>query len=167
MSTDTILAFFIGLIPALVVLIVEGRRNRITLQANLLLNLNEQWCSTEMKMLRKAASRKLLRNAIPNYELGELLDFFSMICYLYRARATNADLLYKQFGWWIIGYWLASKDWIQNARNIDPDGWKTFEEVAKSFVAREEVSKYPLPTNEVLRLFLTLETKLFMPRRIN
>ena len=169
MFSDTFASFLLGLVPsaiAVVALYIEGRRNRIALQTELLLNLNEQMNSMEMKRLRRKVAKNLIAKRKPNYELGELLDFYSMVCYLYRCKATNTDLLYNQFGWWIIRYWLCSKEWILNVRiDVDPDGWRNLESVANEFLIRDAKDGHPQPSENMLKRFLELETSLFFPGR--
>lgn len=166
MFENPMTSFLLGLVPSLVAVIAlyfEGRRNRIALQTELLLNLNEQICSRDMKLLRKKVAINLLQDRKPNYELGELLDFFSMVCYLYRCRATNTDLLYNQFGWWIVRYWLCAREWIKNVRIVDPDGWVTMESVSEEFIAREMKDGHPMLSDAMLKKFLEVEAGLFIP----
>ena len=165
MIQSFIVAEVVGILPAviaIVALIIEGQRNRTTHQTQLLINLNEQWCSNETKLLRKRVAQKLLRKDNSNYELGELLDLISMICYLHKSKAVDAELLNNQFSWWIIRYWLCAERWIQNIRSIDPEGWKSVEIVANKLIVLEEKEGILLPSSKELKYFLQVEANLFI-----
>lgn len=178
MSSLQIVAWIIGVLPALiaiVALIVDRRQNRRALQAQLLLNLNQQWASEEVKVLRRRVAQNLLNHRRPNYELGELLDLISVICYLYRGGAFSTDCLGTQFGWWIIRYWLCAKEWVTEIRSVDSQGWTTVELVAGELMHREEKEGFPAPSEQELSYFLKVESGLFikhphssvLPRRVS
>jgi hypothetical protein len=165
MDQSYIVAEVVGILTvviAIIALLSEGQRNRTTHKTQLLFNLNEQWCSSETKILRKRVAQNLLKKRRPNYELGELLDFISMICYLHKSKAVDTELLSDQFSWWVIRYWLCAKGWVQNIRSIDPDGWKSVEIVANKLMVREEKEGYLLPSSKELKYFLQVEANLFV-----
>ncbi len=159
------ISILIGVLPAaiaIIALIVEGRQNRLALQTRLLLDLNKEMCTPELKSLRRKVALNLLKQRKPNFELGELLDYFSMICYLYRVKATNTELLYDQFGWWIVRYWLCARDWVMNVRKtVDPFGWENVEVVANEFIRREKKEGFAYPSDETLAYFLKVESQLY------
>ena len=164
MPQINVVAWVIGIAPAIIAIValyVDGRRNRIALQTQLLLHLNEQWCSDEIKMLRRRVAQNLLRKRSPNYELGELLDFISVICYLYQDKAVNVNCIATQFGWWIVRYWLCAKEWVSNIRAVDPEGWKTFELVAGKLMLLDERRGSMPPSDQELCYFLKVESQLF------
>lgn len=68
-SLFSILAVLITLIA----IIVENRRARLSLQADLLLRLDEKLHSQELKSFRRIAAKKLLKNERPNPE-DEMLN---------------------------------------------------------------------------------------------
>ena len=165
MLQSYVVGWIVGLLPAAIAIValwVEGRRNRNTHQTQLLINLNEQWCSNETKMLRKRVAQNLLKQKEPNYELGELLDFLSMICFLHDSKAVNEKLLNDQFSWWIVRYWLCAKEWVQGIRSIDPVGWKSVEIVANKLMLQEEKKGFPVPSSKELKYFLEVEAHLFV-----
>lgn len=79
-------------ISAVVALLLESRRSRITLQTDLLLRLDEKFYCPEMTKMRQIAASKLLREEFPNYELDDLLDCFTTVAYLLERKALDMDL---------------------------------------------------------------------------
>jgi hypothetical protein len=153
---------FATLFILIITLIYQVRSNRLTLQTQLLLNLTDQWNNKAIKRLRKRSAQNLLKEKLPNYELGDLLDFFSMICFTYKSEAINTKLLSEQFSWWIVRYWLCAKEWVQNVRSIDPDGWKSVEKVTEQQITEMERDGILPPSDKELNYFLKVEAGLFI-----
>lgn len=156
-STFSIVAVFI----AIVALVIESRRDRLALQTDLLLRLDEKLHATGFKSLRRAAAQKLLVDERPNYELEEVLELLSTIAFLYERKALDSDLTYKQFSYWIDRYWVCGKSYVvETSRKYDPLSHKTLEKVAEIFIKTELRSGYPPFSDEVIQAFLQDEAHL-------
>lgn len=156
LSTLTSIVGIIGVFVALVALVIEGRRNRITLQTELLLRLNETFNSSDMRGRRERASKKLQEGAIST-ELLDLLDFFSSIGHLYARKVVDVDLAYKEFSYWIIRYWLCAWPYIEKQRTTDPLCWRSLEQIVQILKKRELKDGYPAYSQEILTSFLQEE----------
>jgi hypothetical protein len=155
-------AGILTVIIAIIAILVDGNRNRISRQTQLLLGLSEQWNSKDTKALRRAASQNLIKKRLPNYELSELLDFLSMICFLYGSNGFDNKMLTNQFGWWILRYWLCAKEWVEKVRVIDPGGWQSVETIANKLMEELKRDKFPIPNDDELKVFLKIESILFV-----
>jgi len=150
----------VAVLVAIVALVMESRRDRFALQADLLLRLDEKLHSPELKSLRRIAAEKLLHNENPNYELEEVLDYLSTIAFFYERKAIDTDLTYKNFSYWLGRYWLCGRTYVvEESRKHDPQGYQTLEKVAEVFVQRELKSGYPPFGEEILRAFLLEEAR--------
>jgi hypothetical protein len=130
------------------------------LQTDLLMRLQEKMDSPQIRSWRQTAARKLLAKEMPNSELGDLLDFFATIGFLYERKAVDTDLAYKNFSWWMIRFWLSAEDFVKEERKRDPLGWKTLEEITARLKERELKDGYPPYTAEGLQAFLQEEARL-------
>lgn len=114
-------------IVAIVALVIEERRASITLQADLLLKLDERFSGCSMTEKRQTAAAKLLKKEEVNNELDDLLDYFDTIALLLEQKALNPKLAYRTHEYWIIRYWHSSADHIAKSRIRDPESWLTLE----------------------------------------
>ncbi|GAP09474.1 hypothetical protein BECAL_00618 [Bellilinea caldifistulae] len=158
-SDFTSLFSILAVLVSIIALVVEIRRDRLALQVDLLLRLDDKLHSPEFKALRQVAAQKLLSNERPNYELEDLLELFSTIAFLYERKAIDADLAFVHFSYWLDRYWLCARNYVEEeSRKYDPLSYKTLERVAQLFVEKELKSGYPPFSEEVLQNFLKEET---------
>ena len=151
----------IAVLIALITLIIENRRGRLSLQADLLLRLEDKFHSAEAKVLRRKAATKLLKNKKPNHELEEVFELLSTITFFYDIRALDSNLVYKQFAYWIDRYWLSGKTYVEEeCRKYDPNNYGTLEKVATFFIRKELKKGYNLYEAELLNSFLEEEKAL-------
>ncbi len=83
---------------------------------------------------------------------------------LVKTGAINDRLAYSEFSWWLIRYWLCSKEYVEEVRNFDPYSWITLEKTAKK-LHKEELSEGYTPTDysmEKLNQFLEEESRLLI-----
>jgi hypothetical protein len=146
---------------ALITLISENRRGRLSLQADLLLRLEDKFHSAEAKSLRREAAKKLLKNKRPNRELEEVFELLSTITFFYDIKCLDANIVYKQFAYWIDRYWLIGRKYIEEeCRKYDPNNFGTLEKVAMIFIKKELKKGYSLDNIELLNSFLEEEKEL-------
>jgi hypothetical protein len=125
-SVASLIAFF-SLTVAVIALVVETRRSRIALQVETLLRLNQELQTPRIRSLRKLAARKLLDHARGNQELDELLEFLEEISFMYELGVIDERLMYENYSWWIVRYWLSGQRYIRRARDLDPRSWTSME----------------------------------------
>jgi len=152
----------VTLIFTLIVFILESRRDKTHLGADMLLRLEERFTGSDFKAIRRKAAAKLLRHEYPNYELRELLDFFAIVVFLYEKRAIDKDLTFDNFSFWMIRYWLRSSEFVELDRQKDPLNWKTLEKITKGFMAKEKEYGYPPYSDDLLQSFLEEEARVVM-----
>lgn len=151
----------IGVFLALVALVIESRRDRFTLQTQVLLGLDERFQSSEIRALRQQAAANLIAKAPNNYQLSQVLDFLATIAFLYERKAIDQDLAYRNFAYWMVRYWLCSTEFVRTERILDPSGWMTLERTISGFVQKEKREGYPIYTDEILEAFLLEESGQF------
>jgi hypothetical protein len=157
----------VAVLIAIIAMLLESRRARLSIKTDILLRLDDKLHSTEYKLLRRIAAQKLLIDEKPNLELEGILELLSTIAFFYVRRAIDTDLTYKQFSYWLDRYWLAGKLYvIEESRRYDPQSYQTLERVATKFIRREIRSGYPLFSEEVLKAFLEEERQLPISEKI-
>lgn len=145
----------IAVFVAILALVIESRRERLILQTDLLLRLDEKLHSSEYLSLRRIAAQKILVGETQNYELEGVLELLSTIAFLYDRKAIDTDLTYKQFAYWLDRFWLCGKSFVyEESRKYDPLSYKTLERIAEKFIMKELESGYPPFSQEVLASFL-------------
>jgi len=162
-AIGTIIAI-LSAISAIVALLIELRMSRIALGTSTLLSLADQMDCDRMRHLRRTAAQNLLGNVAPNHELGEVLNFFAQIAFLYEMRAINRDLTYKQFSWWAVRWWHCGEDYVRAERTLDPTGWMTLERVAVILKEQEEKDGYKPVSYQAEALKTFLEEEAALPR---
>lgn len=107
-SISEIASFFsmLAVFIALITLIVENRRARISLQTDLQLRLEDKLHSVEYRAIGRKAARNLLRNKRPNLELEMLLDMCQQLFTLISVKQSrpNGPTRNLDFGSTGIGY---------------------------------------------------------------
>lgn len=121
----------VGVLTALIALIIENRRGRLALQIDIMMRLQDKLESQDMLNCRIIAAKKLLSRDRMNYELGDILNFFATIGFLYERRAIDTDLAYKEFSYWMIRYWLCAEIYIAQSRSTDLQSWRTLERIVQ------------------------------------
>ncbi len=150
-------------------LALETRNSRIALQTDALLRLTEKFDSDRFRALRRMAAFRLLsldrgKIAEHNYALDEVLESLSEIAFLLKKKAIDEELVFNQFSWWIIRYWLCSLEHIETVRKQDPLSWFTFEALARKMLEGEKKEGYSDDnySHEMLHQFLQDEYRLII-----
>ena len=147
----------IGVLIALTALVIEVRRSRLATQVDLLMRIEDKFESREMIALREIAAKKLLEKDLVNNELGKILGFFAMISFLYLRKVIDTELIYTEYSYWMVRYWLCAQAYVDQERRIDPQCFLTLERVVSILKDREQEHGYSLYTQEILSAFLEKE----------
>ena len=158
----TSIASTIAIVVTLITFSVQIRRQQFSLQMDLLMKLEEMMESEKMRILRKAASKKLLSGKATYSDVNSLLNYFATIAFLYNRKAINQDILYNEFSWWIVRYWLCCQHLVLEWRKTDPMTFTGLEQVANKLIKREKKDKMPTVTEEVRIKFLQVESSLLI-----
>jgi hypothetical protein len=153
------IASLVGIITSLVAIIgllIELRRSRISLQTDTLLRLEDRFYSADMISTRIKAAQKLLRGELENEELSDVLDFFSTTTLLLERKAIDRDLVYNLQSYWMIRYWLAARDYVKAARELDYETWTNLQRWVERFMKIEREKSY---SEEEIRKFLQTEAR--------
>lgn len=159
-NTLTPIIGLLSALSAIIALVLESRRSRITLQTDLLLKLDEKFYSPEMTQIRKIAAAKLLKEEFPNHELDDLLDCFTTIAYLVECKALDMKLTYRIFEYDIVRYWYCAEKHIKETRRVDPETWVTLERLVKKLERINAKKGRPPPTKDELIRFLKEEAQM-------
>ena len=159
---DTLIGF-ISVAVAVAALWLETKRSRLSMQADMLMRLDEKFTDNSVRNLRKAASKKLLADETNIVELCEVLNFFTNISYMVNHQALDQRLAYDGFEYWISRYWQAALASIQRERNFDPDSWGNLEKLVRKFERIKSKKKQTIVySKEELNRFLVEETQLLI-----
>ena len=159
LETIAMIASIIAVFVAIVALILETRGQRLALQSDLLLKLQDKFDSTQMRSWRIINARKLRKNEAPGLELEEILGFFSMMGFLVQRKALDHSLVYKEFSYWIVRYWRCAEGYVQEARRAHPAVWKSLEYIAKKYMKWEQKEGFTHSEKD-LQAFILEETQL-------
>jgi len=124
---------FLAVAVALVALIVETTRSRLTQQADTLLRFADRYTAAPMRGTRRAAAKKLLAAKTFNDELSDVLDFFTLLALFVERGAMDARLAYMTFDYWLLHYWQAAHEHIRSERQSDPKSWLRLDHLASRF----------------------------------
>jgi len=153
-------AAFLSVMIALVGLLLETRKSRLAMQSDILLRIDERFCCSETRTLRQKAARKLLKRETPNYELTEVLDFFTLIAYMVEHGALSPRLAYAPYEYWICRYWHSAKEHITETRRFEPESWVTLERLVQKLERIGMEKGRQAYTDEELARFLREEEAL-------
>ncbi|MEW5940246.1 MAG: hypothetical protein AB1750_11325 [Chloroflexota bacterium] len=180
----TAIAAVLAVVIATTAIIVEGKRSRIRQGIDLIIRLNEFFSyNKDFKRTRRAAGAFLRR--IQNQsgqkrgknkrrkssifisegsvELGEVLDFFQLIAVMVRKNALDEDIAWNFYGYYLEGYLLLSRNYIDFCRQSSPDYWEDVDWMYKLFVKiekKESTIGYKMLSPEELQSFINDECRL-------
>jgi hypothetical protein len=126
---------------ACVALYVQHRSFRLTLAANLSMNLDERFNSEELRSARALAARSL-KGHTQEEEAEDVFDFFDTIGLFTRRGALDDEFVHSMFFHWIQLYWSAGSSYIRMRQKDSPLLWKDFEGIYQRVLAIEK-SKAP------------------------
>lgn len=159
------IASIIGLVTALIAVTalgIESRRSRLTLQTDMLLRLDEKFYGTEMRRVRQRAANNLIEGISPNYELEDLLDYFTTVGMLLERRAINLEMTYELYEYWITRFWHCSKNYImeQREKNENPDAWLVLERLVNDIDVHRKRKGLKEISEDGLKRFLKSEASI-------
>lgn len=99
------------------------RWSRLTTSVNLVLDLDDRF-NNKLKSSRKLATAKLLDGDSSSHELDAVLDFLDTVGYLAKMKVVDRDFIWETFQYWIVGYYLNAKDYIDEQRALDSTHWE-------------------------------------------
>jgi hypothetical protein len=156
------IALIIALITAMIAvfgLVQEGRLTKFTLGATLLVRLEDKFDETGMVAKRKRAAQALSAHLDPA-AAREVLDFFEEIGILLQKGALDLDLVYNEFSYHAISYWVQCHDYIEKCRSDDPTWFCAY---ARLIDALDKPTREHIrwrPTDAQLAIFLRDESEL-------
>lgn len=159
-------AGFISVTIAVVALWLETRKSRISLQADILMRLDDKFATDSLRKMRQTACKKLLAGEKNNSELSEVLNFFTLLSYMVNENALEPRMAFLNFEYWSRRYWLISQEHIMKERSYDPGSWENFEMLLKKFdrLSREKGWDRPLSEDDLKR-FMLEETNILLVNR--
>ncbi len=149
----------IAAVSAIVGLILQDRLTKFTVSVNLLVGFDNKYDEPAMVKKRKMAARALLsgknRDAV-----RDVLNFFEEIGILLQKGAVDPDLVYNQFAYSAISYWMASREYTEELRSADPTWFSAYAYLISRMNKRSSKHDPYLPSEKELREFLVNESKL-------
>lgn len=161
-AIGTICAIF-GLIVTIVIFIVQTYIANKTNRIERLLKFSETFDSVKMVNLRSKAAKKMKdKPEAENLELDYLFGFFATIATVDKEIHFPTKLVYDQFSYWIVRYWLIGQNQLRLSRIPDPRCFESFEQLGKKLLNYElnhgyEISNY---SKDILMKFLNDEANL-------
>jgi hypothetical protein len=110
---------------SLAALLWNLRWSHLTTSVNLVLDLDDRF-NNKLRLSRKVASAKLLEGGSESDELDAILDFLDTVGYLTKMKVADKDFVWETFHYWIVGYYLNAKNYIDEQRGLDSTHWENF-----------------------------------------
>ena len=154
-----------GVIFAIMALYAEGAKFKISLGADLIMRLDNEFNGEIMKPLRVKAASTLQQNnkTDEQYEEAEpILDFFEKLGLFVRRGALDKEFVWHTFFHWFHGYWSATKDYVEQRNKKNKAVYKDVIYLSKCLVDLEKKNggeKELKKSEEGLKKFL--ETEVF------
>lgn len=155
-------------IAAVIAIIVESRRTRFIHAVDLIVKLDDDFHSTEMRQLRRTAATALLdKTKTHPTDAIIILDFFEKVGCLTRYRVLDKRMVWHEMYHWIHRYYLAAFDYITMMRTMQKDDtlWEDLDYLHTELLDIEKKERRctdagTLLTNEELTRFLEYESNL-------
>lgn len=110
---------------------------RLSISADLLTRLEENFDGEVLRHSRRSAARALLEKQRLN-EAEDVFDFFETVGLLSRLEALNDEMVHSTFFHWINAYWVAGRTYIEKRRQDKSTVlWVDFEGVYQRTCALE------------------------------
>lgn len=110
---------------------------RLSINADLVMRLEEQFDGEVMRRSRRSAAKALLENQHLS-EAEDVFDFFETVGLLSRLEALNEEMVHSTFFHWINAYWVAGRNYISEKREEKSAVlWVDFESVYETTRALE------------------------------
>jgi hypothetical protein len=134
-------------LAAVIIAIQQTSLSRMTMGADLIMRLNDQFEDKEFQRTRSDAAIAIRRLTPQNKgRVEDVFDFFDTIGILVRRGALDKELAWSRFFYWLHGYHRWAKPFLDEQRKAFPNRYADFVWL-HSKLAKIEVSKEPM--NEV------------------
>ncbi len=140
---------------------------RSVLSATLALKFDDQFDSLAMRESRRSFAKAILDNKEPD---EDVIGFFDTIGFLARRRSVDIEIVWNEFGYYILYYWPAARPYVEKWRAEDHDNsyYENAEWLYKKILLKDSSRLHKKPQQEVpsrkeLRSFLKDEASL--PKR--
>ncbi len=161
-TTITTWATFIAALTAIIALILESRRFRLSIKIDNVIKFDERFNSLEMLKKRKTAAKLLKEGNFTDVE--DVLDFFEMVGMLARRGLLDKTMVWATFSYWIIHYYHLTKEYIKIRQKASSTLWNYFEElfslVSKVELKEQKIRINKIPTKKELDDFIKEESTL-------
>lgn len=122
---------WLGLIPTIIAFAALGLSAyqawllRSSNNAELILKFDDQFNSDGFLEIRKRASKNLKAKPIKDTDdIEDVLDFFETLGIMVRKSGLDPELVWHTFFYWVHGYWIHTKDLIEQQRKDYPNRYK-------------------------------------------
>jgi hypothetical protein len=130
----------------------------------MIMKATDQFESDTMRKLRAAAAQSILDKTYKRCD--GVLNFFGTLAILTQQHALDERIVWANFFYWLHGYWLATKEYIVEARQGDPTAWSSLEWF-HSRTAAIEMQKTELPKSSCNGMRRQLKTFLLGKQNSN
>lgn len=119
--------------------------------------LMRAWDADEMIENRQDAAKALLSGDTKSDLIDAVPDFFETVALAARNNLIPMKLVWSSFSYWIIPYWFAAQDRIQQMRRDDPAIWEDWASLMPNLMAyqagrrKSAVSEVSPTRNEIAR----------------
>lgn len=113
---------------AIVALIADHSRFRLSQSVELLLKFEDKFDSTRLHKMRARAARAYKNGKVD--EVDDVLDEIETIGLLAERKVLDYEMIWCSFGYWIIMYSHVWADYIKESQTTDPTVWTYFVKLA-------------------------------------
>jgi hypothetical protein len=132
------IATIVGVLVAVIALIVDGRRTRLSLGLNNLWRLIEQWDHPDMRSRRAGVASALLADPSGRDHLSDealdVVNTFELLAFLVRARTLGIKHAWVNFSPWAIGWWYLYEPAIKGMQAEDSTLFEDYEWLVNRFI---------------------------------
>ncbi len=135
---DAVSAIFtcIAVLVAIWAVIGESRRSRFALGVDLVLKMDERFEAEPMRLARRSAAACLIAKHQAN--LPQVLNFFETLGLLLRRKAVDEVFVWNTFAYWILHYYAAAEDYVNEGCKRDPNMWCEFKALYRRMLTVEQ-----------------------------
>jgi hypothetical protein len=138
----------IGTVLAVSIAVRQIMLSRLTASADLLLRLEDRFDDEGFLECRAAAAKAIKNTTKANKgDIEDVFDFFETIGILVRKRALDKELVWSSFFYWLHGYYLFGKKFLDEQRKNFPARYDEFVWLHNKLLKIEH-SKRPSPESE-------------------
>lgn len=138
---------------------ITAEYRRRTYDPSWMFKLDDYFESEDMRNTRSRAAKKLKgsktqleSSAFASAEIDDVVDFFEGMGFLVQGGQITPEVAHHAFHYWIEGYYLATKQYVEAKRQDRPAQWEFVEGLYRATlqVEQERVKRYGAPVNDEL-----------------